>query len=90
MAAIRKHRLPSMGSLPYRDAGAMLCYGANFVDMFALAADFVDRIFKGQAPANLPIEQPTKFELIVNATTARSLDIIIPHTLLQRADEVIN
>lgn len=89
MSAIQKHRLPSMASLPFRDAGAMLCYGANFFDMYTRAAEYVDHILKGQKPADMAIEQPTKYEFIINFKTARSLDITIPDSMLRRADEVI-
>lgn len=89
MSAIQKHRLPSMGSLPFKDAGIMLCYGANFFDMWTRAAELVDRIFKGQKPAEMAIEQPTKFEFVINLVTAKALGITISESLLRRADEVI-
>ena len=89
MDAIRKHRLPSMGSVPFRDAGTMLCYSANFHDIWMRAADYADRIFRGQKPAEMAIEQPTKLEFIINLQTANSLGIVIPEPLLRRADEVI-
>jgi putative ABC transport system substrate-binding protein len=89
MSAIQKHRLPSMASVPFRDAGAMLCYSANFVHMYARAAEYVDRILKGHKPADTPIEQPTKFEFIVNVKTARLLGVTLPNSLLLRADEVL-
>lgn len=89
MNAIQKYRLPSMATTPFVDAGPLLCYGANFPDMYRRTAGYVDRILKGARPAEMPIEQPTRFQFIVNKKTARSLGITIPQSLLLRADEVI-
>ena len=66
-----------------------MSYGANFADLFRRAADFVDKILRGVKPADIPVEQPTKFDLVVNATTAKALGLSIPSSFLLRADEVI-
>jgi putative ABC transport system substrate-binding protein len=85
-----KHRMRSMGAArEYADAGCLLTYGANFADMYARAAEYIDRLAKGTSPADLPIEQPTKFELVVNLKTAKALGISLSPALLARADEVI-
>jgi putative ABC transport system substrate-binding protein len=88
--AALQHRLPSIGTIRrWAEAGFLMSYGPNFSDMFRLSADYVDKILKGAKPADLPVQQPTKFELIVNLKTAKALGLTIPLTVLGRADEVI-
>ena len=85
-----KHRLPTVsGWREYPDAGGLASYGTNLPEMFQRAAGLVDRILRGTKPADLPIEQPTKFELVVNLKTAKALGLTIPQSILLRADEVI-
>ena len=83
-------RLPTMhGSRDYVEAGGLMSYGVNFPDMFRRAADYVDKILRGTKPDNIPVEQPTKFDLIINLTTAKALGLAIPERFLLRANELI-
>jgi putative ABC transport system substrate-binding protein len=85
----RKHRLPTIGFVEYARAGGLLAFGVNFPDLWRRAASFVDKILKGAKPADLPVEQPTKFEFVINLKAAKALGITVPHSLLLRADQVI-
>ena len=83
-------RLPTMhGYRDYVEAGGLMSYGANLPDLFRRSADYVDKILRGAKPGDIPVEQPTKFDLVVNLTTAKALGLEIPATLLATADEVI-
>jgi putative tryptophan/tyrosine transport system substrate-binding protein len=90
LALAARHRLPVVA--PYRlfvAGGGLMSYGPDFPDVYRRAADYVDRILKGEKPANLPIQMPTKYVLIINLKTAKALGIEVPPMLLARADEVI-
>jgi len=85
-----KHRVPAVYAFKEAvDAGGLMSYGTNIPELFRLAATFVDRILKGAKPAEIPVEQPTKFELVINTKTAKALGLTIPRSLLLRADQVI-
>jgi putative ABC transport system substrate-binding protein len=89
-ALAAKHKLPAIyTNRPFVDAGGLMSYAPNFPDIWRRAAAYVDKILKGASPAELPVEQPTKFELVINVRTARALGLTIPAALLARADEVI-
>ena len=85
----RKHHLPTIGFVEYARAGGLLAYGVNFPERWRRAAGFVDKILKGAKPADLPVEQATKFDLVINLKTAKALGLTIPQSLLLRADQVI-
>jgi putative tryptophan/tyrosine transport system substrate-binding protein len=85
-----KSRLPSTYYYPEAvDAGGLMSYGADLADSYRRVAYYVDRILKGAKPADLPVEQPTKFELVINLKTAKQIGVNIPQSLLYRADKVI-
>jgi putative ABC transport system substrate-binding protein len=85
-----KHQLPSIYAVrEYADLGGLITYGWSDTHQYQRAATFVDKIFKGAKPADLPIEQPTKFELVINLKTAKAIGLTIPQTFLLRADQVI-
>jgi putative tryptophan/tyrosine transport system substrate-binding protein len=88
--AARTHRLPTVcGVRAYAEAGCLIAYAPNLDEMWRRAAVFVDKILKGAKPADLPMEQPAKFRLVINLTTAQALGLTIPPALLFQADEVI-
>ena len=84
------YKLPTIyAAREFADDGGLIAYAANYAHLYLRAASFVDKIFKGANPADIPVEQPTKFDLIVNLKTAKALGLTVPYTLLARADEVI-
>ena len=90
IAAAARHKLPAVYMEPaFVAAGGLISYGPNFTDQFRRAADYVDRILKGEKPADLPVQAPNKYELAINLKTAKALGLSVPQSLLTRADEVI-
>ena len=85
-----RHKLPAIYPFPYYvGAGGLICDGPDSVDQYRRAASYVDRIFKGETPANLPVQMPVKYSLTINLKTAKVLGLAVPPSLLARADEVI-
>jgi len=89
IAAASRHSLPLIGTLQYPRAGGLVSYWFDGVDLFAQAASYIDRILKGASPADLPVQQPTKYSLIINLKTAKALGLTVPPSMFDLADEVI-
>jgi len=90
VALAARHQLPAIyNSRPFPAAGGLISYGPDNLDQFRRAASYVDRILKGENPAEMPVQAPTKFELVVNLKTAKALGMELPAALVARADEVI-
>jgi putative tryptophan/tyrosine transport system substrate-binding protein len=90
IALAAKHRLPAVYPYSYFvSAGGLISYGPDTIDQYRRAAVYIDRIFKGEKPADLPVQTPTKYNLAINLKTAKSLGLAVPYAMLTRADEVI-
>ena len=90
MELAAKHRLPAIyATREFVEAGGLLSYGAHYPDLYRRTASYVDKIFKGAKPGELPVEQPTKLELVINIKTAKALGLDVPFHIQQRADEMI-
>jgi putative tryptophan/tyrosine transport system substrate-binding protein len=87
--ALTAHLPTMLSNREYVEAGGLMSYSANFPDLFRRAGDYVDKVLRGAKPAEIPVEQPTRFDLIINLKTAKALGLDVPSTLLARADEVI-
>ena len=91
VALALKYRIPAFSHhKSMAQAGAVVCYSANFAERGREIADYVDKILKGAKPADLPVQQPDRFELVVNLKSAKTLGLTVPHSLLSRADELID
>ena len=89
IAAATRHRLPLIGASPFPRSGGLMSYWLDPVDLYAQAASYIDRILRGASPADLPVQYPTKYSLIINLKTAKALGLSIPTRVLETADEVI-
>jgi putative tryptophan/tyrosine transport system substrate-binding protein len=89
IASVARRHMPAIYPVPFFAAAGLIAYGVDIADQFRSAASYVDRILRGEKPADLPVQAPTKYELVINLKTAKALGLEVPPTLLARADEVI-